>query len=247
MKHTELEVHEEQAWHPPVHLLRRMVIAGALISLVALGLGWVLTARGSARTGELDVSVWVTQHRFEPLTSLSVFLDVAIQPLCVYVLMGLALLIFWVGGRGWDLVIEVIVFLGTWGATTLAKHAYDRVRPPDPPVDRIIALHDPNTMPSGHTAAAAALTAALTLTVWYARGSIRTALLIGVPFVLMVALSRIVVGAHYLGDVTVGILLSLGVSLLIIALLIRVGLIDPIQDAGSRPLSPSWPPAPRCR
>ena len=89
----------------------------------------------------------------------------------------------------------------------------------------------------GHTAAAAALTAALTLTAWYARGSVKAALVLGIPLVLLVAVSRVVVGAHYVGDVTVAVLLSVGTSLLVVAALVRMGVIDPVQDAASKPLS----------
>lgn len=219
--------------------LRPLVRGGLALVVLALGLGWFLTARGAARTGELDASVWVTEHRFEPLTSVSTFIDVAVQPASVYVLMGLALLVFWIGGRGWDLVSEAILFVCSWGSTSLAKLLFARHRPPAPPVDRIVDLHDPNSMPSGHTAAAAALVAAMTLTAWYARGSVKVALAIGIPMVLLVGFSRVVVGAHYLGDVTVGMLLSAGTSLLVVAALVRLGIIDPIQDGGSRPLSPT--------
>lgn len=217
--------------------MRRLLTGGAGLVVVALVLAWVLTAVGAASTGELDASVWVTEHRFEPLTSVSTFIDVAVQPVCVYVLMGLAVLVFWIGGRGWDLVTEVILFLCSWGSTSLAKVMFRRDRPPAPPVDRIVALHDPNSMPSGHTAAAAALTAALTLTAWYARGSVKAALAIGIPLVVLVALSRVVVGAHYIGDVTVAMLLSAGTSLLVVALLVRLRVIDPIQDEAAKPLS----------
>lgn len=217
--------------------MRRLLAGGGVLVVVALALAWFLTARGAASTGELDASVWVTHHRFEPLTSLSTFIDVAVQPICVYVLMGLAVLVFWIGGRGWDLVTEVILFLCAWGTTSLAKVIFQRQRPPAPPVDRVTTLHDFNSMPSGHTAAAAALTAALTLTAWYARGWVKAALALGIPLVLLVAVSRVVVGAHYVGDVTVAMLLSAGTSLLVVAALVRMGVIDPIQDAASKPLS----------
>ena len=51
--------------------MRRLLAGGGVLVVVALALAWFLTARGAASTGELDASVWVTHHRFEPLTSLS--------------------------------------------------------------------------------------------------------------------------------------------------------------------------------
>ncbi|WP_431841216.1 hypothetical protein [Calidifontibacter indicus] len=108
--------------------MRRLLAGGGVLVVVALALAWFLTARGAASTGELDASVWVTHHRLEPLTSLSTFIDVAVQPICIYVLMGLAVLVFWIGGRGWDLVTEVILFLCSWGTTSLAKVVFQRQR-----------------------------------------------------------------------------------------------------------------------
>ncbi|WP_255696357.1 phosphatase PAP2 family protein [Allobranchiibius sp. GilTou73] len=121
------------------------------------------------------------------------------------------------------------------GACSLVKHVAERARPPSPPVRRTVALQDPYSMPSGHTAIATGIVAAICFTVWLGRGSHRVALGIGIPVVLVVAASRVFVGAHYLGDVTVAMLLGAGVCLLVLALGRGLGRITPDLQ-GSEPL-----------
>jgi undecaprenyl-diphosphatase len=86
----------------------------------------------------------------------------------------------------------------------LGKQLTDRPRPPEEwfPHDEVDDRPDSSSMPSGHTAAAVAFTAAVTPT-WPLAGA-----LCAVP-AAMVAVERVQSGAHYPSDVAVGLAVGL--------------------------------------
>ncbi|NYJ75192.1 phosphatase PAP2 family protein [Allobranchiibius huperziae] len=212
-----------------------LTLAGALMVLVALSLATVCTRLGARRTGELRVSVWATHHDPGWGRQAGRWIDSGFGTVGAVVMIVLVLLVLLVGGRRRDVVVEAALFFATWGACSLVKHVAERARPPAPPVRRTVALQDPYSMPSGHTAIATGIVAAICFTVWLGQGSHRVALGIGIPVVLVVAASRVFVGAHYLGDVTVAMLLGAGVCLLVLALGRGLGRITPDLQ-GSEPL-----------
>lgn len=203
--------------------------------LLAVALATVCTHLGARRTGELRVSVWATHHDPAWAEQVGRWIDTGFGTVGAVVMIVLVVLVLLIGGRRRDVVVEVALFLATWGACSLVKHVAARHRPPAPPVRRVVALQDPYSMPSGHTAIATGIVAAICFTVWLGRGSHRVALGIGLPVVLVVAASRVLVGAHYLGDVTVAMLLGAGVCLLVLALGRSVGRITPDLQ-GTEPL-----------
>ena len=212
-----------------------MALAGALLVLVAVAVATICTHLGARRTGELRVSVWATHHDPAWAEQIGRWIDTGFGTVGAVVMIVLVLIVLIVGGRRRDVVVEAALFFATWGACSLVKHIAERHRPPAPPVRRVVVLQDPYSMPSGHTAIATGIVAAICFTVWLGWGSHRVALGIGVPVVLVVAASRVLVGAHYLGDVTVAMLLGSGVCLLVLALGRGLGHITPDLQ-GTKPL-----------
>ena len=86
-----------------------------------------------------------------------------------------------------------------------------------------IANEEFKSFPSGHTASAACICLLDTLPILNNKLKDKENLLytIGFVFILMVALSRIIVGAHFLTDVTVGMLISVGIEYVLIKVLWR--------------------------
>ncbi|GGL60896.1 phosphatase PAP2 family protein [Streptomyces fumigatiscleroticus] len=92
----------------------------------------------------------------------------------------------------------------------LCKHLADRPRPPKEwiPHDEVEDRPESSSFPSGHTAAAAAFTAAV------CRAWPRAGLLCAIP-AAMVAVERVQSGAHYPSDVAAGAVIGLGSAWLV--------------------------------
>ncbi len=115
-------------------------------------------------------------------------------------------------------VFTVVVMIVTWAATTLLKIWVGRERPDwQDPAD----LLDGNAFPSGHASSVAALAGVVMVLVvmLLRRANLRRLVFAGMTIlVLLVAADRVLLGRHYLTDVTAGVLLGAGVVLLGIAL-----------------------------
>ena len=70
-----------------------------------------------------------------------------------------------------------------------------------------------DSFPSGHTALAAAIVAGAFFAARSLGRSTRLVLAIGIPFALIVAASRLYLGAHFLGDVTASLVFVTGFAL----------------------------------
>lgn len=215
-----------------------MALGGLLALAVGLGSGYLLTAIGAERTGELDISVWVTHHRPQWLLAVAYVIDTAIGTITAICALVVLIALLLIGGRRIASVLtEIAIFAAAIVPTTIIKMLFKRARPPDPPVDREVKLWDPQSMPSGHTATAVAIVATICVTIWLARGRIRYPLGVGIALVAFVGFTRIVVGAHYLGDVAVGALVATGFTLLAVAGFIHFDRLGPAAR-GAEPLHP---------
>jgi membrane-associated phospholipid phosphatase len=97
------------------------------------------------------------------------------------------------------------------GLTSILKDTFERVRPAlaDPGIEALVPTPESASFPSGH--AATAFAAAIVVGAFYPR--LRWPLL---GLAMLVGLSRIYLGVHYVLDVLAGAALGLGLGLLIV-------------------------------
>ena len=112
------------------------------------------------------------------------------------------------------LILAVVVWAGTQGGSTLAKHIVQRPRPPERLW--VVSAHG-WSWPSGHTATATLVFTIVATIVWVltpARGPRLLAALVGVVAIVTVAFSRLELGVHWASDVLASIVF-VGVWLLV--------------------------------
>jgi len=107
--------------------------------------------------------------------------------------------------RPWSAAFFLAAEFASAGGVQLLKHLFGRVRPED-----IIVISDYGSFPSGHVANAATIaTAAVVLfpRLWV--------VIVGAVWVLLMALSRTYLHAHWLSDTIGGALLGVGAALIV--------------------------------
>ena len=110
--------------------------------------------------------------------------------------------------RPWSAAFFLTAEAASAGAVQVLKHVFGRARPED-----IIVISDYGSFPSGHVANAATLAAAAVILfprLWV--------LLVGIAWVLLMALSRTALHAHWLSDTLGGALVGVGVVLVLAGL-----------------------------
>lgn len=198
----------------------RSALVGALLLAIGTVLGLYLTATGARATGELRLDEFIGAHRAAPLVALANVVNVGLGPaLAPFLLLTLCLLLArqnrWAG-----LVFAASAMVG-WFSVALGKITIGRHRPPGGDVHALVRETGLDSYPSGHTALAAAIVAGLVMALTVSGRSTRWAWVLGVPFVVLVAASRLYLGAHYLGDV-VGAMIYVTGSVLIFSALLAV-------------------------
>jgi membrane-associated phospholipid phosphatase len=186
-----------------------VVAAYAVLALVVVGWGWLLThsLEGSIEGTDDDVSRWFADQRtseLDPVAQTGTLLGETIVGLVVgavvAVVAGLALRSLW------PAVLILIANAGNGGIYWLGTHADPRDRPPVRILDT--GLVPDHSFPSGHVGTAIAVYggAAVLFALWLRSrgleagpGRIVVVLLACVP--LFVAVSRLYEGAHHLTDV----------------------------------------------
>lgn len=131
-------------------------------------------------------------------------------------LMALAAVTYWLGPRFG--VIEranaarvLAVTLGALSITVLLKYGFALARPPS---DVMFVAEDGFGFPSGHaTGSAAVYTALGTLANWGTRVARRR---LAGGLIVLVALTRMLLGVHYLADVAVGIVVGVLFAILVV-------------------------------
>ena len=167
------------------------------------------------------VLAWFVEHRTDALVSaakvvstLGGFVSLAI----VGALLGL-----WLWRRGWHVALAaapVVSLVLASLASTASKALFDRERPP-------VVLHATTVtlaaFPSGHATDAASffVAASLTLAITIAHHRSTRALLVatGLFLAMLVGLSRLVLGVHWLSDVVAGWALGTAIAIAIVVTL----------------------------
>ena len=187
----------------------------ALVSLQSTGLAAAFAALAyQVRTGgwltgaDPAVLGWFTEHRSEWVTGPAIAVTDAGGPAGTIIL---AVVIGAVLSRRARSLIPALILIGTVGAAALAstvtKFVVGRARPP---IVSQVLLETDHSFPSGHATGAMALFTMAAVMFGYALPPTRRALLLVLAAVVtvVVAVTRLYLGEHWLTDVVGGILLG---------------------------------------
>jgi len=185
--------------------VERLEETGAVAFLVAAGLfaalAWGVEARTPVVLTDAEVTKWMVAHRTETLTSLMLGISALHEPGWVALWAGCFGLALWQRGERFWLLTLALAVGGGMALNEGLKLLYRRSRPmlDDP----LVMLHS-FSFPSGHTAAATLFYGVLASYLVYvvkSRSERIGAIAGAVAMIVMVALSRVYLGAHYASDV----------------------------------------------
>lgn len=203
--------HDRRAPHAPtpVRISRRPWIAAAVFALVAVALVGTVIVVDRARESfafEAGLMSALIDLRTPWLTAPALVLDRLgsglVSGVIVPVVIAAALLVW---RRPWAAGFFVVALLASSGLTRLAKVVVGRVRPED-----ILVNPDFGSFPSGHSSNAAVIATALGLIfmrtwIWVA----------GAVYTVLMMLSRMYLGAHWLSDTVAGVLIGAAAALIV--------------------------------
>ena len=176
------------------------VIGGLLLGILAY------LMRTNDRLVDLDRSVgqWGADHATHWSTQLlQLVTDLASTPMTIAVIVVVTVVEMIRVPNKWIPPFLITVVVGEVVIVNTVKHVLDRVRPTFNP----IAAHLGPSFPSGHSATAAALYAAVALVLARRRSPRTRAMLAGAAaaIAVAVAISRVMLGVHWLSDVIAGL------------------------------------------
>ena len=183
-----------------------LFLVGALLLALACGLGLILMWIAGPFTVDTWWNSFLVQNAWPFLQDFSRVMNWLgggwFGVLAVPILGAIGLIVL---RRPWSAAFFLTAEAASAGTVQILKHAIGRARPED-----IIVITDYGSYPSGHVANAATLaTAAFILfpRLWVA--------IIGVAWVVLMALSRTALHAHWLSDTVCGALIGIGVVLIV--------------------------------
>lgn len=171
-----------------------MNVAASLVGVGITGASYFGVTRGSAAQLDKTVTAALTQHA----SSYDRLIAIASDFGSVYAVSGAAGLLYATGQK--TLARDVLSSgLAAWGLAQSVKPLVKRTRPyTDNTAQRLVAVPQGSSWPSGHTAVASAIAATVA-----ARSGIVGNVLCG-AYALGVGVSRIRVGVHYASDIIAG-------------------------------------------
>lgn len=186
----------------------RALLVAAVLYAVGVGIGVWAVSTGARATGELRLDETLAGDRGPALADVSRVINVVFAPGVGLIWLALICVILW---RTLGRVVALraaLLTLGGWLSIEIFKLLFHRHRPPTGLVHALVVERQPDSFPSGHTAFTASVVAGLFLAVAGHHVLRRVILSVGLPLIVIVAASRLFIGAHYLVDVSAAPLLA---------------------------------------
>ena len=182
------------------------LITGIGVLALGVALGVIIAARGNgALRFDLAWMREVVEHRSPfwdvPARVMNVVGGTAVTTLVAIVLVVVLVLL----RRRWTALYVALAFLASNLVVQLLKLVLSRARPED-----ILVSITSGSFPSGHVANAATLAVVLAVILW--RWWVVVA---GAAYVLLMALSRTYLGAHWVSDTVGGLLIGAAVAIIV--------------------------------
>ena len=193
----------------PVRISRRPWVAAGAFALVAVALVGVVIVYDRAREPfdfESALMTTLVANRTPWLVQPALLLDRlgsgVVSSIVVPAIVIIGLLLW---RRPWGATFFLVAVVASGGVTQLVKVLVGRVRPED-----ILVHPDFGSFPSGHSSNAAVI--AMSLGLIFMRTWVWVA---GAIYTVLMMLSRMYLGAHWLSDTVAGMLIGAGVALIV--------------------------------
>lgn len=180
---------------------------GVALVCVGIAIGLIVAAIGSVNVVDRGWMALMAAARIEPLTVAAEFLDwlgggwraVVAVPMTVIVVLALM-------RRWWAIAYFVAASLFSVALVQIMKTLFARARP-----EEILVTSDFGSFPSGHVTNATTLMVVLIILI---RKTWMT--IVGVMWIVAMALSRTYLGAHWLTDTMAGVVIGTGAALIML-------------------------------
>jgi membrane-associated phospholipid phosphatase len=193
---------------------RHWIVVTVVLFVVTFALGFLVKLVPAIGVAQLPIDAALNRANTPALDAISTLLDKLDQPPVVAVILVIVFAVMWFV-KGWRTALGVCVVAGAgWVSCLAVKYAVHLPRPDLNDVPHQL-LKDASTLsyPSGHVAFVAALGAALFMAVMQRGSRIVIVVVFGVV-AIVVAMSRLYVGIHYLTDTVGGVVNGVAGALL---------------------------------
>ena len=182
------------------------VISGAVALVLTASLGLIITLRASANVVDEEWMGEIVEHRSPLWDAPSYVLNfVGTGWFATLVSVLIVATLFFVLKRRWTALYALLAIGLSAVVVQGLKVAFGRLRPED-----ILLSLDSGSFPSGHVANAATLAAVLAIVTWR-----WWVVLVGSVYVILMALSRTYLGAHWVSDTVGGLLIGAGAAIIL--------------------------------